>query len=331
MLALLEVGAVGLILAVAILGLGTSSLDFASFVGARRRSEVHDADRRRPPHPGRLRRQTWAAAVLRMVPRRLRLGQRRFGRHPIRSGAERGVLRPVAGTVRVAPARAGGSLSAACDHRGGCRNGERHPDHPVRLPGGRLAPAPQLFLGRERVDRRRCARRRHALSQLRPAGTGRARVDGFAVASGRPRAGEGFAVPDRGRVATRDRKLRHHSEWRGQLLAVRHRRAFGSNEPRGHAANGWLCQRMVRVPDRLSRLPPPQSRRPTCPRSGRRGARADGRDRLRYVRESLRHRRAWAGRQSQCADLAILFRGRWLSRVGRSAAWRWNASLAHRA
>ena len=34
MLALLEVGAVGLILAVAILGLGTSSLDFASFVGA---------------------------------------------------------------------------------------------------------------------------------------------------------------------------------------------------------------------------------------------------------------------------------------------------------
>ena len=33
MLALLEVGAVGLILAVAILGLGTSSLDFASFVG----------------------------------------------------------------------------------------------------------------------------------------------------------------------------------------------------------------------------------------------------------------------------------------------------------
>ena len=31
------------------------------------------------------------------------------------------------------------------------------------------------------------------------------------------------------------------------------------------------------------------------------------------------------------ADLAVLFWDRWLSRVGGSAAWRWNASLAHRA
>ena len=106
---------------------------------------------------------------------------------------------------------------------------------------------------------------------------------------------------------------------------------LGAMSSLGHAANGWLCQRMVRVPDRLSRLSPPQSRRPTCPRPRRRRACPDGRGCLRHLRESLRHRRARARRQPQCADLAILFRGRWLSRVCRSAAWRWNASLAHRA
>ena len=93
MLALLEVGAVALVLAVAILGLGSSSLDFARFAGA-------SAALTPPMQIGvgasdtdRLRRQARTAAVLRMVPGRVWLRQRRFGRDPFWSRFERGVFR----------------------------------------------------------------------------------------------------------------------------------------------------------------------------------------------------------------------------------------------
>ncbi len=93
MLGLLEVGAVALLIAFLALVTASGSLSFAGFAAAGIALPGWVRDRGRRAAGDRLRRQARPAAVLRVVPRRLRRRQRRVRGDPVRRGAERRVLR----------------------------------------------------------------------------------------------------------------------------------------------------------------------------------------------------------------------------------------------
>ena len=145
-----------------------------------------------------------------MVSRRLRVGERRFGRNPLRGRFERRLLRVGAGADRVASSRPGRCFPAAAGHRHRGRHDKRHSDHPLCIPGRRLAAGAELLIGRECVDRRYRARRGDALPQLPASRIGRSRVDGGAPAPRRACARKGDAVPDGRRAPPCDRNLCHH-------------------------------------------------------------------------------------------------------------------------
>ena len=107
-------------------------------------------------------------------------------------------------------------------------------------------------------------------------------------------------------------------------MAVRTRRAVGGDEPGGNASAGRICQRVVSVPDLLSRVPSVESREPSRRSARRRRLGAYRRDRPGDFRQSVRDRasRSRAGYVGERRSLAERRSpsARWASS---SSLWRW--------
>ena len=187
------------------------------------------------------------------------------------------------------PAAPAQRVPAALGHRHCDRHDQRHPDHPLCIPAGRLAAALEFLIGRECIDRSRGAWRGDALPQLWASGAGRTGVDSGAAPSRRTCAGERDAIPDRGWNTAFYRDLRHHVGRRGKSLGLRRWVADRSHEPRRDAADGRLRQRMVRLSVGVSGFPSPEPRRQAGSCAHRRRLGADRRRRVRYLRKGSRH------------------------------------------
>ena len=190
MLALLEVGAVALVLAVAILGAPRLLLlTSRSSIAARPRYHRPDSDRDRRAPLDRLRRQAWPIAVLRVVSWGLRFRQRRVRRHHVGRGIERRLLRVGAradelaapSSRRCLPYTAPLIVIVVATFSAIFSILYAFQQDDWRL-------SPELLIGRECIHRCRSPRRRDAVPQLQARRSRRSGMDRGPSASGRPRA-----------------------------------------------------------------------------------------------------------------------------------------------
>ena len=134
MLALLEVGAVALVLAIAILGVRISSLQLSDFNRRSGRPFPARTGRNGPPLPRRIRGQARSPPVLRVVSRSLWLWQRRVGGHHVGRRPQCCLLRTVARPVQLATGRAGWRLPRARHDRYRRGDAQRNSHHSLCVP-----------------------------------------------------------------------------------------------------------------------------------------------------------------------------------------------------
>ena len=251
MLALLEVGAVALVLAVAILGFQVSSLDLARFaVGA-------------PALPPSLQ---IGVGLLLLIGFGAKLGLLPFyewfpGAYGSASGATGAILsgvvlnaaffglsRGLMSWLPPPPAEAFPVL-AVIVIVGGDDQCDSH--DPLRIPTGRLATASEPLFGRECFDRGRRARRVFALRELPTQRIGWLGMDGSSFAPGWACARERGALHDGRWPPPRQRDVRHHAERSRRSLVFWRRCATGCDESLRHAPDRGFRQRMVCLSDRV--------------------------------------------------------------------------------
>ena len=145
MLALLEVGAVAVLLALLLLGSHAGSYAFGSLTNPQGSLNMQNAGDRSAATV-RLRRQVGRAAILRMVSRGLWFGQRRYRSHLLRGRSQcRILLIGASGVAMVAPCRRVDDERR--DHHDYRRSSERDPVDLQCVSGGRLAAHAESFLG----------------------------------------------------------------------------------------------------------------------------------------------------------------------------------------